>query len=143
MSKLAKQSQVVAITQKRSAVEVALLCHKDGDAYWIRGYEVFDPEYTHSTSGGKQALKVKTKMSQLRQVPLMRRGQQGKPVFYDQNRVVEVLPDKHYFTFAEVFGTGGRTGGVIIDAAIDAEVDDLSLGLTTVDAETDEVEPVK
>ncbi len=60
------------------------------------------------------------------------RGQEGKPVQYDQSRVTLVQPGKHYFTFQEVFGSASGTSVVVVNATIDRDDDDdLSMGVTT------------
>jgi hypothetical protein len=133
MAKLATQPKPAtsALVKMPTRPEVALLYHKDGESYWVKGYEVFDPEVAHSTNGGRQPLKIKAGRTRPGCVWLIMRGQRGKPVQYDQSRVVLVQPGKHYFTFQEVFGSAAGTSVVVVNATIDREDDDdLAMGLT-------------
>jgi hypothetical protein len=134
MGKLATKTAAAAtsaIVKAASRPEIALLYQKDRESYWVRGYELFDPEFLHSTNGGRQALKIKTARTRPGCVWVMMRGQCGKPVQYHQSRVTIVQPEKHYFTFQEVFGSGCGTGVVVLNAEIeDDQDDDLAMGLT-------------
>jgi len=127
MSVLAKSSTAEIIKVKPNQ-EVALLYCKEGESYWVRGYEFFDPSLEHSTRAGSQGLKIKK--TRLGCVWLIMQGQQGKPVQYDESRIAIVRSGKHYFTFQEVFGSTDGTGSVVINAEIDRDDDDLTMGLT-------------
>ena len=143
MGKLATKPTAAAtsaIVKTDPRPEIAILYQKDGESYWVKGYEFFDPEFLHSTNGGRQALKVKTTRTRPGSTWVMMRGQQGKPVQYDQARLTIVQPGKHYFTFQEVFGSGSGTGVVVLNAEIESEEDDeLTMGMTVnlSDAEVD------
>lgn len=135
MATLAKKStaEIVKTTPNQ---EVALLMRKDGESYWVRGFEFFDPNFEHSTRAGRQGLKTKKTRSGC--VWLIIQGQIGKPSQFEESRISIVHPDKHYFTFQEVFGGTDGTGGVVINAAIDRDEDDLTMGLTVeVDEDAD------
>lgn len=134
MGKLATKAATPAtsaIVKTTSRPEVALLYQKDGESYWVSGYELFDPEHLHSTNGGRQPLKLKGGRTRPGHIWLMMRGQVGKPVQYAESRVALVQPGKHYFTFQEVFGSGAGAGVTVINAEIEHDQgDDLAMGLT-------------
>jgi len=124
----AKKSAITPSAPALTRAELALLYRKDGQDYWVRGYELFDPDVLHSTYRGRQPLKTKPLRPGC--VFLMRRGQVGKPVQYEQSRIAIVQPGKHYFSFQEVFGSVRASSVTILDAVIESDDDDLSFGLT-------------
>lgn len=140
MSKLTKAAPAALVPGSPSAVraEVAILYRKDGESYWVRGYELFDPGFCHSTNGGRMPLKVKTARTRPGCAWVMMRGQEGKPIQYEASRLAPVQPGKHYFTFQEVFGSSSGTGVVVINAEIES-ADDLSMGLS-VDVTDDDID---
>lgn len=106
---------------------IAILFQKDGKAYWVKGYEYFDPTEEHSTLKGLRPLELDA--PRLGCAWIVGEGQQGKPVQYEKSRLTIVQPGQPYHTFQEVFGAGSGSG-TVIHAQIEPLDDDLEIGLT-------------
>lgn len=98
----------------------------------IVGYEIFDPYKCHSTTGKRGYAELKPKKEpKYGQVLVIRKGQSGRTVVYDECDVFKLadVPKKERKTFDEVFGKPPSIAVKLKDVVNQSEVEDLNMGL--------------
>jgi hypothetical protein len=123
-----------AVMELPPGAPIVRLRFRDGQGYWIAGYEIFDPERGHSItgkSGGFIPLKPRTKPRHGQRM-VIRSGQKGVPIAIPATHLAPISHGRIYYSFAEVFGQGGdlgRGGTVLKGIQVDNEYEDLGFGL--------------
>lgn len=120
-------------------VPIAVRYRRDGQDFWIEGFEIFDPLMPHCFTkggGGRFApLKAKKRPSP-DEVLIIRAGQRGRPRPAKLTDIVPIEEGRRYHSFAEVFGVA-QTGGLTLDVERDV-VEDLRMGEDAFRAESEE-----
>lgn len=99
---------------------------RDGKAYWVKGYKVFDPEKIVSTYKGAQPLKADKSSSWV--LTVAEGDEKPLRVRCADIRLHQV---ETKLTFNEVFGSGG-SGSVSLGVVEAAEKEDLTIGLAPI-----------
>lgn len=134
MSKLTrtKKQKITEAQREAAGVPVAILhtiSNLDGTKhqYWVSGYERWQEHQIHSVRNGAVPLTPRQPKKKDHCWVLLP-GQAGALTQYHNSRVKEIEPGKHYFSFEELYGKS-LGGDSIVDAVIESEEEDLSIGL--------------
>lgn len=121
------QSESVEVVQpKEELTELAVLYFKDKKEYWVRGYYEATKEMVSKVARHGWVWIYSICRSDN---PIFK-GLKSRPVQIKLEEVEVIQPGKRYYTFAEVFGSLDKPGGIILDVSLeDDEQEDLTLGI--------------
>lgn len=107
--------------------------YRDGEMHYVSGYEVFDPELTHSCTGkngGRVPLSPKSTPDK-GEILIIAEGQDGKPLRVKISEICAInnIDKNLHKTFAEVFGSLANGVVVLQGYHVRSEQEDLTLGV--------------